>query len=77
MYYPIKCGCKKISSSVDMVETVILDYMRHHYDPKLEDSKPIFLHNTLAHDDTSPYQVFLRKVWQLGRYHSDEHLLEF
>ena len=47
MYHPIKCGCKKISSSVDMVETVITDYM----------SKPIFLHNKLAHDDASPFQV--------------------
>ena len=42
-----------ISSSVDMVQTVILDYMNPHYDPELEDSKPIFLHNTLAQDDVS------------------------
>ena len=27
MYYPIKCGCKKISSSVDVVETVTSDYI--------------------------------------------------
>ena len=42
-----------------MIETVILDYMSPHYDPELEleDSKPIFLHDTLAHDDVSPYQV--------------------
>ena len=57
MYYPIKCGCKKISSSADMVETAVLDYISHHSDPDFEDSKPIFLHNTLAHDDASPYQV--------------------
>ena len=42
MYYPIKCSCKKISSSVDIAETVILDYMSPHNDPELEDSKPIF-----------------------------------
>ena len=48
MYHPIKRGCKKISGSVDMVETVILDYMSPHYDPEFEDSKPIFLHDTLA-----------------------------
>ena len=77
MYHPIKCGCRKISSPVDMVETVILDYMRHHYDPKLEDSKPIFLHNTLAHDDTSPYQVWLQKVQQVRRHRSGEQSLEF
>ena len=46
-----------VSSSVDMVETGMLDYMSPHYGPELEDSKPIFLHNTLAHDDASPYQV--------------------
>ena len=50
MYHPIKFGCKKIGSSADMVETVISDYMRPHCDPELEDSKLIFLHNTLAHD---------------------------
>ena len=64
IYHPIKCGRKKISSSVDMVETVILDYMSPHYDPELEDSKPICLHNTLTGDDASPYQVWLQKVQQ-------------
>ena len=57
MYHPIKPGCKKISHSVAMVETVITDYMSPHYDPEPEDSKPIFLHDTLANDDASPYQV--------------------
>ena len=59
MYHQIKYACKKISSSVDMAETVIPDYMSPHYDPELEDSKPIFLHNTLAHDDATPLQVWL------------------
>ena len=27
MYHPIKFGCKRISSSVDMVKTVIFDYV--------------------------------------------------
>ena len=77
-YYPFKCGCKKISNPVDIVETVILDYMSPHYDPELEleDSKPIFLHDTLAHDDASPHQVWLQKVQQLMRYHPDEHSLK-
>ena len=44
MYHPIKCGLKKTSSSVDMVETVIFDYKGPHCDPELEDIKPIFLH---------------------------------
>ena len=77
MYHPINCGCKKISSSEDVVETLILDYMSPHYGPELEDSKTIFLHETLAHDDPLPYQVWLQKVQQLRRYHPDEHSLEF
>ena len=51
MYHPIKFGCKKISSSVDMVDKVISDYMCLQCDPEFQDSKPIFLHDTLAHDD--------------------------
>ena len=77
MYHPIKCGCEKISSSADVVETVILDYMTPHYYPELEDSKPIFLHDTLAHDDASPYQIWLQKIQQLRRHCPDEHSLEF
>ena len=38
-YHPIKFGCKKISSSEDMKETAISDYMSPHGDPDLEDSK--------------------------------------
>ena len=56
MYHSIKLGFKKISSSIDMVDTVIFDYMNPHCGLDLEDSKPIFLHDTLAHDDASPYQ---------------------
>ena len=47
MYRPIKFGYKNISSSADMVEAVISDYMSLYFNPALEDSKPIFLHNTL------------------------------
>ena len=77
MYHPIKFGRKKISSSTYMVETVIPDQMSPHCDPELEDSKPIFLHNTVAHDVASSYQVWLQKVQQLRRYHPDEHSLKF
>ena len=62
MYYPIQFGCKKISTSADMVETVKSDQMSPHCYPELEDSKPIFLHDTLAHDVASPYQVWLQQV---------------
>ena len=73
IYHPIKFGCKNISSSADKVETVIFDQIS----PELEESKPIFLHDTLAHDVPSPYQVWLQKVQQLRRYRPDEHSLEF
>ena len=48
-----------------MAETVIFDYMSPHCNPVLQDSKPIFLHDTLAHDASSPYQVWLHKIQQL------------
>ena len=51
---PSKFGCKKVSSLENMVETVIFDQMSPHCDPELEDSKSIFLHDTLAHDVASP-----------------------
>ena len=77
MYHPIKCGWKKIKTSADMVETAILDYTSPHCNPEPEDSKPIFLPDTLAHDDASSQQVWLQKVQQLRRYRPDEHSLEF
>ena len=74
MYHPIKCGCRKISSSVYMVETVIFDYMSPHCNLELEDRKLIFSHDTLALDDASPYQVGYKRF---SSYYPDEHLLEF
>ena len=43
LYHPIRFGCKKISSSVDMVEKVISDYVSSHCDREPEDSKSVFL----------------------------------
>ena len=74
---PSKLGCKKISSSAHMMETVIFDQLSPHGDPELEDRKPVFLHDILAHDVASPYQVWLQKVKQQRIYHSHEHSLEF
>ena len=64
MYHPIKFVCRKISSSLDMVETVIFDYMSLNCDLELEDSKQIFSHDTLAYDDTSPHKIWSQKVQQ-------------
>ena len=77
MYHPIKFGCKKISRLADMVETVIFDQISLHRDPELEDRKPIFSRDTLAHDVASPYQVWLQRLQQLRRYCPDEHSLKF
>ena len=41
-----------------MVETVIFDQTSPNCDPELEERKPLFLHDILAHDVASPYQVF-------------------
>ena len=75
--HPIKFGCKRIGSPADMVETVIFDQISPFCDPELEDSKPIFLHVTLAHAVASLYQVWLHKVQHLRRYRPDEYSLEF
>ena len=75
MYHPLKFGCKKISGSADMVETV--DQMSPPFNPELEESKPVFLHYTWVHDIASPYQVWLKKIQQLRRCSPDEHSMEF
>ena len=64
-HHPIKTGCKKISKSVDVVETLIFDSMSAHCDPELKDRKPILLQDNLAQDVASPYQIWLQKVQQL------------
>ena len=51
MYHPIKCGLKKTSSSVDMVETVIFDYKGPHCDLDFGKNDLIFIQHTPAYDD--------------------------
>ena len=51
------------------------DYMILHCDLDLEHSKAIFLKDTLAHDDASPYQIWWLKVQRLRLYHLDKHSL--
>ena len=55
----------------------MLDYLSPRCDSELEDGNPILLHDTLAHDDASPYQIWLQKIQQLRRHCPDEHSLEF
>ena len=39
----------------------MFDYVSAHCDFDLDDSEPIFLHDTLAHNVASQYQVLLQK----------------
>ena len=55
MYNPVKYGCKWSNSSTDMVKTVKPDYTSPHCDLDLEENKPTFSLDTLAHNDESTY----------------------
>ena len=51
LYYQIKFVSKRTSSLEDIAEIVLyFDYMKPHCKLDIEDSEPIFLHDTLAHD---------------------------
>ena len=54
---------------------ILIIIMSLHCD--LEDSKTMFLHDTLTHEDVSPYQVWLQKVKSFRRYHPDLSRLTF
>ena len=60
LYYQTKSGCKQTSDLKDTVETVTFYYINPCCDLDLEDSKPIFLHDTPPHDNTPPYQAWLK-----------------
>ena len=51
-------------------------YVSLHCDLDLESSKPIFSHDTPAHDEhRRPYEVWLQKGMRFRRYDPDEHIL--
>ena len=52
------------------------DYMSANCHLGLDNSKPIFWHNTLAHCDASPYQIWWQRVDGFRRY-LDKHSLTF
>ena len=62
-----------MSNLVDIEKLVISVYFNPHCDLDLENSKPIFSYDTLAHDAASPYQVWLQSVQQLRRYQPSEY----
>ena len=61
LYYQTKFGCKQTSSLEDIVKQSYFHHISSHYDLDIEDSEQIFLHDTLPHDNTPPYQVWLKK----------------
>ena len=77
MCHPTKFGCKKISSSIDMSETVICIWS---FEPSpwpwTWRQQIYFLAGTRVHDGASPYQVWLQKLQRLRRYRWVEHSLE-
>ena len=68
MYHSIKFGSKKSRPVEQIWKKQSYLIMSRHCDLDLEDSKPILTHDTLAHSDVSPCQVWLQNIKQLGRY---------
>ena len=53
------------------------DLMSPCCDLDLEDRKNFFLHDTLAHDAASPYQIWSQNGMWFRKYHPDKHWLTF
>ena len=58
LYYKTKFGCKQTSSLEDIVKIVVFDHISPCGDLDIEDSEPIFPHDTLPDNNTPPYQVW-------------------
>ena len=57
--------------------TLTLKIINQSFYLDLENNKPIFSHDTPAHDGASPNQVWIQNVRRFRRYHPDEHSLTF
>ena len=73
LYYKTKSGCKRTSSLEDIAAIVIVPRC----DLDIEDSETFlllfcFLFDTLPHDNTPPYKVWLKTVEWIRRYRSDK-----
>ena len=75
MYHPIKVGVKRIISLDDIIETVIFWFNESSIWPWLWrwQNNPYAWHNTLPHDDVSPYQVWWQRVQQQLRKYVDKY----
>ena len=67
LYYQTKFGSKQTSSLEDIVKIVTF-FLSPCCDLDIEDSEPVFVHDTLPHDNTPHYQIWLKMVVQFRRY---------
>ena len=72
LYYQTKFGCKQTSSLQDILKRSYFDYISPRCDLDIEGSEPVFPHDTSPHDNTPPYQVWLKMVEQFRRYRPDK-----
>lgn len=82
VHHQTEFGCIRISSSEDMVRNKTkkqsyFDYRSPNCDFDLEDSKTIFLRDSLAHDDAASYQVWLQNVTSSRGYYPHKHSMKF
>ena len=63
LYYQAKCDCKQTSSLEDTAKNsfCFFYYISLRCDLDMEDSEPIFPHDTLPYKNTPPYQVWFKK----------------
>ena len=60
MHYQAKCGCKRISKSENIMETIIFWLCDPHNDINLKNNTANSLADYLAHDIyVSPYHIWL------------------
>ena len=67
LYYQTKFGCKQTVSLKDLEEKNHI-FKSFHCDLDLENSGLIFLLDTLPHDNTALFQVWLKMVEQFSKY---------
>ena len=73
MYHPIKFGRKRMNSSVDMVETVVSEYMSLHCNFEPDENGTVFSPDGLAYHDALLYKVWLNNVWSFRGVRPDKH----
>ena len=76
MYHHTKFACQRINSFIQY-KSNFLFICALAVTLTLKIANNFFLHDTLAHDAASPYQVWQQNVLQFKRYHPDKCSLTF